>query len=543
MPNESGGSEFPVDIETIAPAVEILPPPISERFENLRKVYTDYQNREVDPTITFDPDRKEESKRANEFAQQLRVNGGVFREALEHPDLQRKTLTMMWTLADDSLVPVRDEIQSIVAENGDVLENLLATSTDTVVQARCLDVILEGCDENHWQSAVDMVYRHWNVVEGFLRSPAGYIKDPDPMVYLHKPNEAISVINQIVSIEDNLYNNNDTQENPVNGKAASTLRNFLVNGVKEGGLKLTEAAGYLGNMKHASYAGSVRTLIAETAGELLRDKGIKEGLEMAEGWLETDRAKISENFRQIEELENQKPGICSFLHDKFGVSHFYRYPTEMLVKQFQEYEKNDKPYGVIMAAKADWNGAFYQGEHSLESMLKGLEGHYYLRVYECDSPYELTKNLIKSDKKYGEQHKISFLVAMGHGTSDAITLGEAFNSGRITQEQVGGPTANSAKKFFVDHPTFLLDSCSTGAEGGFAQTLSRNLNARVRAPIIPAGLNDVIVTLDEDGVDLIPVLSDQSPLMFIGREPESVSKLLGAYNKGEKQDIKEVLKT
>lgn len=541
MPSES--NEFQVDIETVAPAVEILPPPISERFQNLRKVYTDFQNLETDPVS--DPDQKEEIKRSNEFAQQLRINGGVFRESLEQPDLQRKTLSMMWTLSVDSLIPVQDEIQSIVAENGDVLERLLATSPDAVVQARCLDVILNGCDQDHWQWAIDMVYRHWDVVEGFLHSPAEYIKDPDPMVYLHKPIEAISAINRIVSLEGNLYDNDETQKDPASGKAASTLRNFLVDGVKDGGLELTEAAEYLGGMRDASYPGHVRTLVAEITGNLLEDKGVKNSEKMAESWLETDRAKISENFRRMEELEKQDPGICSFLHEKFGISHFYRYPAELLVKQHQEYENNDKPYGVIMAAKADWNGALYQTEYVLGNVLNSLDGHYYLRVYECDGPYELTKDLAKSDKKYGQEHKISFLMVMGHGTSDAITLGDALNSGeiRITQEEVGSQTASRVGKFFVDHPTFLLDSCSTGAEGGFAQTLSKNLDARVRAPIEPTALRDIYVSLDENGVDLIPHFSNQPAVMSVGRDPESVSEILGAYDRGEKQNIKDILKT
>jgi hypothetical protein len=56
-----------------------------------------------------------------------------------------------------------------------------------------------------------------------------------------------------------------------------------------------------------------------------------------------------------------------------------------------------------------------------------------------------------------------------------------------------------SKKYFESGPSLILVSCSTGAEGGIGQTLSKSLDAKVIAPILPSSLKDLGATYDENG--------------------------------------------
>ena len=54
-----------------------------------------------------------------------------------------------------------------------------------------------------------------------------------------------------------------------------------------------------------------------------------------------------------------------------------------------------------------------------------------------------------------------------------------------------GGRAQRAGQFFVDNPTIILSSCSTGAEGGIGQELSKRFGAKVIAPKEPTSMAEI----------------------------------------------------
>lgn len=212
---------------------------------------------------------------------------------------------------------------------------------------------------------------------------------------------------------------------------------------------------------------------------------------------------IRENMDRIRELEQVKPGLAASLSKEFGIKHFLRYPKEVLIRQYEEFEKNDKPYGVVLAADSDHNDAFYGTEGFWTKLQADLQGQYYLRIFEVGGLYDIGRSLVKLDRKFGQEHKISFAVLAGHGEQNNIKLGNSLR-GSLDQRDLSKPGIQRVGKFFVEHPSITFLSCSTGAEQGIAQALSETIQAKVVAPRIPARIESVETKINNEGVEILP---------------------------------------
>lgn len=204
------------------------------------------------------------------------------------------------------------------------------------------------------------------------------------------------------------------------------------------------------------------------------------------------------NFKAIKEIEKKKKGGCEFLHKEFGISDFGRYPPELLLKQIEEAESKENPYGVVIFPRDDWNGAFYADADVFRKLDKQLDGEFSLRFFECESKADIARALIKSNKRYnppdGSGHKISLLILGGHGSEKRINFGgDEHPSERhyLTADDLMGGGVKKAGQFFEENPTIILSSCSTGAEGGIGQELSKRFGAKVIAPKEPTALTGI----------------------------------------------------
>ncbi len=218
--------------------------------------------------------------------------------------------------------------------------------------------------------------------------------------------------------------------------------------------------------------------------------------ELRQQWDKSSNDKISSierNLISMAKLENVKPGISNFLIREYGIYDFSRYPEDLLEDQFEQHD-NDVPYGLIMYPRNDHNGAFYQGKHVLDSLSKQLSKHgVHVRVVECEGRFDVARQLVRMNKKYGEANKISFAIVGGHGNTDSIEFGGSDKPHTLKIEDLQGGGTQRASSFFVDKPTIMLVSCSTGAENGIGQELSVKLGAKVVAPSTPTNLEDIKV--------------------------------------------------
>lgn len=56
------------------------------------------------------------------------------------------------------------------------------------------------------------------------------------------------------------------------------------------------------------------------------------------------RISSKESLSMLAELEKTRPGAAKLLHDFYGLRGFARYPLQMLIDQFDNHGKTDKPY-------------------------------------------------------------------------------------------------------------------------------------------------------------------------------------------------------
>ena len=212
--------------------------------------------------------------------------------------------------------------------------------------------------------------------------------------------------------------------------------------------------------------------------------------EFEEGWKSAGRDEDFERHRihnifQILRLEGFAPGSSRALHRQFGIVNFARYPLELLQEQFENREREDLPYGILLYPYADWNSSFYSDEPILEKFHTSLKGAYQLRVLEASDKREIARHLIDLNRAYHEPsggQPIAFAVIGGHGSEEQIQFGGSGPSQRLHIQDLTGVGIGRARNFFAEHPTIVLVSCSVGIQGGIAQELSRTLHSKVIAP-------------------------------------------------------------
>lgn len=220
------------------------------------------------------------------------------------------------------------------------------------------------------------------------------------------------------------------------------------------------------------------------------------------------RASIAANLLSLLSIESQRPGIGFVLQSEFGVNDFARYPQELLIAQYDQRNDDSLPYGVIIYPQYDDNGAFYKDRPVFKALFDQLQGEYGIRVWEVKDLLELVNALNTSRHRYG---KISFAIIGGHGTTESIQFGsEKTREGKLTQSHLGKPGASSLKLAFIDNPTIILDSCSTGELGAIGQEISR-IGAKVIAPSRPTNPESIDTMFLEDGRIDFRVKYNQTP--------------------------------
>lgn len=202
---------------------------------------------------------------------------------------------------------------------------------------------------------------------------------------------------------------------------------------------------------------------------------------------------IRDNLESIFKLEKSQPGICKFLYAEFGIADFGRYPEEVLIRQFQEFNQIGNQYGLVIFPRNDWNGAFYQRKDMIKDLHRQLSGKFNLRIFECESKIDIARALIKCDRRYNppgsDGHKISLLILGGHGNEESIDFGGDDEIHVLSSDDLSGSGVQRSGNFFDQNPTIILDSCSTGADAGIGQELSKRFGARVIAPKTPTSLD------------------------------------------------------
>jgi tetratricopeptide (TPR) repeat protein len=212
----------------------------------------------------------------------------------------------------------------------------------------------------------------------------------------------------------------------------------------------------------------------------------------------TDIGPIDPNFHRgydawsrVVEVEEMRPGICSALYKQNGIRYFDRYDTPTLLRVYDNLGKRrtDKPILLVFTAVADHNGALRPKPLSLEPK-QDIIGDFWkdfdVHIVEAGSRYEAARRIIGISNTYGKPKVLYF---NAHGQVDKAKLGWKEDEVVDVKGLVSGADIS---RYFDEKPTAVLASCSTGAQGGFAeQTQARFGNALMYAPKIPTATKSV----------------------------------------------------
>lgn len=202
--------------------------------------------------------------------------------------------------------------------------------------------------------------------------------------------------------------------------------------------------------------------------------------------------EVLKNLQNVLKLEAKHPGSIKNLRESYGITHFGRYPSELLEDMIENENEKTLPYGIILYPADDWNGAFLKNYDIFYKLRDQLKGKYNIRVVECEDQKDVTRKLALLDGKYGNDQKISFAVIGGHGEKDSIALGNSSKYNTVFSTSNLSPTrVRKGKEIFVENPSLILVSCSTGQNQGIGENLSQKLHAKVYAPDVPTNLKDI----------------------------------------------------
>lgn len=251
----------------------------------------------------------------------------------------------------------------------------------------------------------------------------------------------------------------------------------------------------------------------ELCEDLLHDLGIAD----AEPCLLIWGDARGEHLRRIAKIERERPGAAALLHGFYGIRQFGRYSTDHLLRQYDAHGDALKPYGVQIKAEKDWNKAFSESWGGrVDTGLGQLErgGEYFVRSIEASDSHELLRRMAALDRLYGAQQNIAFVVVDAHGKPELMELGggERALGSLVLQHNYG-----ATREWFIENPTILLASCSTGQEGGIAQEISRQLHATVIAPGDPAGVETLVAVETNGKLKLEPTFGTGNSLDKEGR--------------------------
>ncbi len=234
---------------------------------------------------------------------------------------------------------------------------------------------------------------------------------------------------------------------------------------------------------------------------------------------------IKRHLENIHTLNTKYPNAVQVLNSKFNIYDFGRYPMSVLETQYKEIENKERPYGIILYPKNDYNGAFNYDIEIYENLLKQIKEKYNLRVVECTTKRDIARRLISLSKEYGPA---SFAIIGGHGEPDHITFGNRIEERdwmnpekyKLSKEDFEGSGVRRGVKFFTNNPTFILVSCSTGQQNGIGQKLSQVFNAKVIAPETSTNIKKINAEINEDNsLNFSALYHDSSEKNYSQGEP------------------------
>lgn len=178
------------------------------------------------------------------------------------------------------------------------------------------------------------------------------------------------------------------------------------------------------------------------------------------------------NLAKLKKLEDSHPGIGRFLCEDVGIFDVSRYPSEVLVDQFESRSNRDQPYIQILNARADYNGAF-RGAGALGSVQRLYDQAkalgYGVRVLDVSGKQEALRRLHRQQRSYGSP---AMTIIGGHGSPDSIAFGDRYVE-KVTIADLTSDRFGTLDARLLLGDTVILNSCKTGMETSGETSIGR----------------------------------------------------------------------
>jgi len=193
--------------------------------------------------------------------------------------------------------------------------------------------------------------------------------------------------------------------------------------------------------------------------------------------------RMLDQLEYIQELEKFEHGAVGQMYEQFGIRWLSRYPKWQLIEQYKTRHQQ-LPYGILAGASADWNHKHFEENdreivRSLAAQLK--EQGIALRIIESANKPELQARFAALNRAYGEG-KARFMLLRAHSDKTGVTLGKRSAEGEFLANDLRMEESRPIRACFTAGAPIVLDGCSIGRKGGFAQVMSEVLDTKVIAP-------------------------------------------------------------
>ncbi len=247
---------------------------------------------------------------------------------------------------------------------------------------------------------------------------------------------------------------------------------------------------------------------------------------------------LREDFPEFNQKTQEAPLDTARLKSEFNIDFPDRYPSEVL-QQMLDGDMTGKPWGIVVVAKYDSNGAL-EYMPQLSGLHEDLREEAAIRVVEASSPEEASELTAALVAKYG---KASFGIVVAHGSEKGFTFDDV-EGGRVEvdepvdEEPEGLPevTMNGFEEegeegekssfdifsetlatHLEDDASVVLVSCSTGkGKNPVGKQLARVTHLSVTAPDADTNVSDLHGEVKAGGVEIRPEYNKASAQTFTG---------------------------
>src|SRR6185369_17484340 len=161
------------------------------------------------------------------------------------------------------------------------------------------------------------------------------------------------------------------------------------------------------------------------------------------------------------------------LIEKYRISNFTRYPTEVLRAMSEGYvqERNKDKIAISLFSKTDWNGAI----DNKSTVIKEIYDNANVYVYEVEDD----KAFVVALKELGEEcklknKKIDLLFFDAHGSKELLQLGWPYVDGSTVFMKENIKKLGELRDYIAPDAQVVMGSCSPAEGGGDSDNIARD---------------------------------------------------------------------